>query len=111
VPFTRATELGRRVRLDDWRGFHRDRLLKVLYQLRELCEDGGGLTTEQISGVTGLDLVLVGELIESMTSQLRAGSELIEVEAARNVWRIAPRGVRWAEESPKSPAAGLLQEE
>jgi hypothetical protein len=31
-----TTELGREVALEDWHGFHRDRLLSVMYQMHTM---------------------------------------------------------------------------
>ncbi len=98
MPFTHATVLGRRVLLDDWRSFHRDRLLDALYQMREL---GRGLSLDQIANVTGLRRELVDDLVQSMTSN----PPLIRLDVPGDVWRITDRGVRWVEESP-SPSSG-----
>ena len=93
MPFTHATVLGRRVLIDDWRSFHRDRLLDALYQMREL---GRGLSLDQIANVTGLRRELADSLVHSMTSD----PPLIRHDVPGAVWRITERGVRWVEESP-----------
>ncbi len=99
MPYTTDTDLGRRVRLDDWRSVHRDRLLSTLYSMRDLCDDEPRLTNDQIAGVTGLDLKSVSELVESM----RAKPKLIAPDARDGTlrWTITPRGIRWVEESPR----------
>ncbi len=98
MPFTHATVLGRRVLLDDWRSFHRDRLLAALYRMREL---GTGLSLDQIANVTGRRRALVDDLVQSVTSN----PPLIRLDVPGDVWRITDRGVRWVEESP-SPSSG-----
>ncbi len=96
MPFTHATVLGRRVLLDDWRSFHRDRLLDALYQIRELGGEPWGLSLDQIANVTGLGRELVDDLVQSMTSN----PPLIRLDAQYDIWLITERGVRWVEESP-----------
>jgi len=95
MPFTHATVLGRRVLIDDWRSFHRDRLLDALYQMRELGESCG-LTLDQISSITGLRRELADSLAHSMTSD----PPLVRLDAQYDIWMITDRGVRWVEESP-----------
>jgi hypothetical protein len=96
MPHTHATVLGRRVLLDDWLGFHRDRLLATLYQMRDASGDDNGLTLEQIANVTGLDRDCVAALVQSMANEKPV---LIKI-APPNVYLLTPRGVRWVEESP-----------
>jgi len=98
MPFTRSTELGRRVIMDDWIGFHRDRLLCVLYDMRESGRDFNGLTSQQICNVTGLDQDHVAQLIHTMS----ALPGLIQFDMSLDMWLITSRGVRWVEESPKT---------
>lgn len=97
MPFTQSTVLGRRVLIDDWMGFHRDRLLHTLYQMRDSGGDDNGITLEQISNVTGLDRGLAAELVLWMSPRL------IRMRGPDLMWRITARGVRWAEESPAPP--------
>lgn len=99
MPYTHTTVLGRRVRLDDWQSFHRDRLLHALYQIGDLIEGTTGLTPEQISGITGLAPDNVTVLVQSMAKS----PQTIHWETTRQVWRITPRGIRWVEESPQTP--------
>ncbi len=96
MPFTHATVLGRRVLIDDWRGFHRDRLLYSLYQMREQGGASWGLGLDQIANVTGLPRERVADLVQSMTSD----PPLVRMDAPREIWLITERGVRWVEESP-----------
>lgn len=95
---TTATELGRKVKIDDWIGFHRDRLLSVLYTMRDAGNDDG-LTIEQIRGVTGLSSSQnVWDLVVKMKSL-----NLVETSSINNTTVITERGIRWVEESPKQP--------
>jgi hypothetical protein len=89
--FTRTTMLGRRVLVDDWRGFHRDWLLAVLYGMRDRRGDGAELSIPDISSAIGLDVSKVCELVNSMKATIHNGIE------------ITPRGIRWVEESPVQP--------
>jgi hypothetical protein len=97
MPFTHATPLGRRVKLEDWQSFHRDRLLALLYTLRD-AGDENGLTLDQIKSATGLDATAVALLVASMVTK----PKLVE-STINNTWIITSRGVRWVEESPKQP--------
>ncbi len=97
MPFTHATVLGRRVLIDDWRSFHRDRLLDALYQMRELGGESFGLSLDQIANVTGLRRELVCDLVQSMTSD----PPMIRLDVPGDIVRITDRGVRWVEESPR----------
>ncbi len=100
MPFTHSTVLGRRVLIDDWRSFHRDRLLDTLYQMLERGGESWGLSLDQIANVTGLSRELVDDLVQSMTSD----QPLIRLDG--EVWRITSRGVRWVEESPTPYLSG-----
>lgn len=93
-----ATQLGRRVAHDDWFSFHRDRLLEVLYQMRETKGDEARLAIGDVSGVTGLPpqeaVTLVSVLVDL---------EMLEFHSPSNTFGISDRGVRWVEESPTPP--------
>lgn len=98
MPFTMATELGRKVKIEDWISFHRDRLLHVLYTLRDAGQDDG-LTVEQIRDVTGLSgASQVWDLLVTMKEQ-----NLVEASSVNNTTVITERGIRWVEESPRQP--------
>jgi hypothetical protein len=110
VPFTQTTDLGRRVLLDDWRGFHRDRLLCVLCQLRDLHSLGdrrSGLSRREVEQLTGLGgeqtLVLLRWMTEDrprlLTLDVRCQGE------PGGVYRISSRGARWVDESPGARAS------
>lgn len=98
--FTVRTELGRKVLLNDLVGFHRDQVLSVLYYMRDDHGAGVGLTIQQIADLTGLGVVEACDLI----AVLKRKPRLIEhVTPSIDTWAIAPRGVRWVEESPDRP--------
>lgn len=101
MAFTTTTVLGRRVAIEDWRGFHRDRLLMTLYQMRTAGGDDNGITYEQIASVTGLDGMLVLELVQSMKAKPKLISLRVVPHPVTVV--ITARGVRWVEESPCLP--------
>ena len=69
MPFTIETELGHQISLGDWCSFHRDRILRVLYEmwLRQGTSDDQWITRDQVRYVTGLDEVLVDRLLASMS--------------------------------------------
>jgi predicted transcriptional regulator len=93
VGFTTSTELGRRVSLEDWIGFHRDRLLSVLYQIQEMGEPRPGFELSMISGVTGLPRDLAAQLVTVLVDEghlLRDGER----------YRLTESGTRWVRESP-----------
>ena len=96
MPFTQATALGRKVKLDDWLGFHRDRLLATFYTLRDAGHDDG-LTMKQIESINGLSYGHVETLVRRMHEQglvaYLTNNNLIATE----------RGIRWVEESPVQP--------
>jgi len=64
-----STELGRQVSLEDWIGFHRDRLLSVLYQMKELGVSNPGFEVSMIEGVTGLPRARAEELTRLLLSE------------------------------------------
>jgi hypothetical protein len=98
MAFTTETQLGRKIKIEDWISFHRDRLLSILYSMRDLGNDDG-LTIEQIRDVTGLPSSNeVWELITKMKSD-----ELVEASSIDNTTVITERGIRWVEESPRQP--------
>jgi hypothetical protein len=97
VSFTTNTELGRRIKINDWLSFHRDRLLNVLYSMRDLGDESG-LTSDQVRSVTGLGVSQhVDDLLQFMMEE--NGPKLIEVTIYGTVI-ITERGVRWVDESP-----------
>ena len=88
-----STELGREVPLEDWIGFHRDRLLSVLYQMKEMGVPNPGFEVSKIEGVTGLPHGHADQLARLLLSQgflARDG----------NMYRLTENGVRWVLESP-----------
>lgn len=101
MPFTTSTELGRRVLIDDWMSIHRDRLLSVLYQMRDLGGDANGLTLQEVRDVSGLEIARVHDLIAVM----RGSPPLVSVNLVGGppLVTMTPRGVRWVEESPRPP--------
>lgn len=101
MAFTHSTNLGRRVLIEDWLGFHRDRLLGVLYITRDSNGDGSGFSIEQIAHITGLNESDAFELVRSMKTK----PKLVE-STAGNLVAITERGVRWVEESPSPPRVG-----
>ncbi len=99
--FTQTTELGRHVRLEDWLGFNRDRMLATLYQMRDTGGDDNGMTIEQIAALTGLHVHKVYELVNSMKEKPKLVQPI--VPGVPVIWVLTPRGIRWVEESPKQP--------
>ena len=88
-----STELGREVPLEDWIGFHRDRLLSVLYQMKEMGVVDPGFEVSMIEGVTGLPSGYVDQLARLLQSQgfLRRDGQM---------YRLTENGDRWVLESP-----------
>ncbi len=88
-----TTELGREVPLNDWLSFHRDRILSVLFQMRQQGVPSPGFQLSMIAGVTGL--------AEQQARQL-AAQLLIDgvVENDHSVYRLTDVGMRWVLESP-----------
>jgi len=97
--FTQRTVLGRRVRIDDWRSFHRDRLLAVLYSMRDSQAEEPELTFDQIASVTGLPRKDVPSLVTGMT---RDKPKVARLTTNATV-ALTERGIRWVEESPTAP--------
>jgi hypothetical protein len=100
MPFTQTTALGRRVPIDDWLGFHRDRLLGVLYQMRDAGGDHNGLTLQQVSDITGLKLKDALELVQRMKPRFLCASKTNMPVTVM----LTKRGVRWVEERPATRA-------
>jgi hypothetical protein len=103
---TTSTDLGRRVMIDDWYGWHRDRLLATLYAMRDTGGDGNGLKIDSIGSVTGLE----SERVRSLVFGMRSKPKLIELRydngkqtGEPDIVCITARGVRWVEESPNQP--------
>lgn len=77
--------------------FHRDRLLSLLYTMRDAGGDDNGITLAQVSGCTGLDADHTFELVQWMRL---TKPKLIDTNI-HNAIVLTPRGIRWVEESPK----------
>lgn len=88
-----TTELGREVQLDDWFGFHRDRLLAALYQLCRQGHPKPGFRLSMIAAVTGLEEGDARELV----NRLVADDQLVE---DGGVYRLTPEGQEWVRASP-----------
>jgi DNA-binding IclR family transcriptional regulator len=88
-----STDLGREVPLEDWVGFHRDRLLSVMVQMRAMGVPYPTFQLSMIEGVTGLPTSHANNLAQTLT---REG--LLERDA--NAFRLTDAGIRWVLESP-----------
>jgi DNA-binding IclR family transcriptional regulator len=93
VAYFMSTELGREVQLEDWIGFHRDRLLSVLYQMKEMGVPNPGFEVSMIEGVTGLPRAYADQLARLLLSQGY-------LEGDGHMYRLTENGVRWVLESP-----------
>jgi DNA-binding IclR family transcriptional regulator len=93
VAYLMSTELGWEVPLEDWIGFHRDRLLSVLYQMKEMGVPDPGFEVSMIEGVTGLPRGHADQLVALLQSQgyLRRDGQ---------TYRLTENGARWVVESP-----------
>lgn len=94
VAYFMTTELGREVQLTDWLSFHRDRILSVLFQMRQQGEPRPGFQVSMIAGITGLPEPQARELARSLTAE-----RLLEEEDG-GVYRLTEQGFRWVVESP-----------
>ena len=100
MPYMQDTVLGRRIRIGDWRSFHRDRILHVLYQMRDTSAEAPTLTWEQIRSITGLDKHLdISSLVREMVTM--KPKLLMFTSNQQQEVTITQRGVRWVEESPR----------
>jgi DNA-binding IclR family transcriptional regulator len=88
-----TTDLGREVPLEDWIGFHRDRLLSVMAQMRGMGVPFPAFQLSMIEGVTGLPTPHANNLAQTL---VREG--LLARDA--NTFRLTDAGVRWVLESP-----------
>lgn len=88
-----STELGREVPLEDWLAFHRDRLLSVLYQMKEMGVPSPGFEGSMIEGITGLPQGYADQLARQLLDQ---GF----LERDGNTYRLTENGARWVLESP-----------
>jgi hypothetical protein len=93
VAYFMTTELGREVPLEDWVGFHRDRLLSVMCQMHAMGVRYPFYELSMIEGVTGLPRPLANSL-----AQLLVQEGLLSRDA--NGFRLTDAGVRWVVESP-----------
>jgi hypothetical protein len=89
-----TTDLGREVAYDDWRGFHRDRILSALYQMRMLGHPAAAFEVSMITGITGLPQSQAAQLANLLLSQ---GF----LERDGNAYRLSDSGARWVIESPQ----------
>ncbi|HEX4452459.1 MAG TPA: hypothetical protein VH143_16395 [Kofleriaceae bacterium] len=64
-----VTDLGREVAAEDWREFHKDRLLSVLVQMRDLGVPAPRVEPSMIEGVTGLPRAHADGLAKYLASQ------------------------------------------
>lgn len=88
-----TTELGREVVLNDWLGFHRDRVLSVLYQMRQQGVPRPGLQLSAIASVTGLPRGDAAVLVDQM---VKDGF----LDRDGPVLRMTEKGSQWVRESP-----------
>ena len=93
VAYFMTTQLGREVPLHDWLSFHRDRILSVLFQMRQQGVPRPGFGVSMIAGVTGLAERQARELAESL-----AQAQLLVKEGG--VYFHAEQGVQWVMASP-----------
>jgi hypothetical protein len=93
VAYFMTTQLGREVSLNDWLSFHRDRILSVLFQMRQQGVPRPGFQVSMIAGVTGLAEPQARELAESL-----AQAQLLVKDGG--VYHLSEQGVRWVLESP-----------
>ena len=89
-----TTELGYDVPLNDWWSFHRDRILSVLFQMRQQGVPAPGFQTSMIGGVTGLPEPQALELATGMVTQGFLSRDGL-------VYRLTPAGVDWVMRSPR----------
>lgn len=88
-----TTELGREVPLNDWLSFHRDRVLSVLFQMRQQGSPEPGFQVSRIASVTGLS----EQLARQLADRLVIGGLLLK---DHDVYRLTDTGMRWVLESP-----------
>jgi hypothetical protein len=93
VAYFMSTELGRQVPLEDWIGFHRDRLLSVLFQMKEMGVPDPGFEVSMIEGVTGLPRAHADQLARLLLSQGFLSRD-------GQMYRLTESGARWVLESP-----------
>lgn len=88
-----TTELGREVQLEDWIGFHRDRLLSMMVQMRTMSTPYPAFQLSTIERITGLPSPHASNLAQTLT---REG--LLARDA--NAFRLTDAGVLWVLQSP-----------
>ena len=88
-----STDLGREVALNDWLGFHRDRLLSTLFQLQEQGHPTPGFQVSMIGGITGLRDQEALQLAHALVEE---GLLVKDGE----VFRPTPSGLQWVRDSP-----------
>jgi DNA-binding IclR family transcriptional regulator len=88
-----TTELGREVPMEDWIGFHRDRLLSVLVQMRAMGVPYPAASLSMIEGVTGLPVAHANNLAQMLVREGRLSRE-------GNMFRLTEAGAQWVLESP-----------
>jgi hypothetical protein len=93
VAYFMSTELGRDLPLEDWIGFHRDRLLSVLYQMKEMGVPDPGFDASMIEGVTGLPRAHADQLAQQLLDQGLLARD-------GHTYRLTETGARWVLESP-----------
>jgi len=93
VAYFMTTELGREVPLNDWLSFHRDRILSVLFQMRQQGAPSPGFQVSMIAGVTGLS----EQQARQLADQLVIEGFLLKDDG---VYRFTDAGMRWVLESP-----------
>ncbi len=92
-----TTELGREVPLNDWLSFHRDRILSVLFQMRQQGVSSPGFQVSMIAGVTGLSEQQARQLADQLVIE---GFLLKGDGDGDGVYRLTDAGMRWVLESP-----------
>jgi DNA-binding IclR family transcriptional regulator len=88
-----TTELGREVPLEDWLGFHRDRLLSVLVQMHTMGVPYPVVQLSMIEGLTGLPTAHANSLAQMLVREGRLTRD-------GNAFRLTEAGSQWVHESP-----------
>lgn len=93
VAYFMTTELGREVPLEDWLGFHRDRLLSVLFQMYSMGVPYPAVQLSMIEGVTGLPTAHANSLAQMLVREGRLSRD-------GDAFRLTEAGAQWVRESP-----------
>jgi len=93
VAYFVTTQLGWEVPLNDWLSFHRDRILSVLFQMRQQGVPRPGFPVSTIAEVTGLAEPQARALAASL-----AQAQLLTKDGG--VYHLTEQGARWVLESP-----------